>query len=131
MKSEEEVTNAIEIAAAYAGLQYWRNNSGACVDQDGRQIRYGLGNISAKWNARFKSPDYVGIVPVFITPQHVGTVLGVFVGAEHKKEGWKFRPSDEHAVAQMRFHEIVRQAGGYAGFAQSPDDLMRIIGRRA
>lgn len=129
MKSEDEVTNELELAAAYAGMQYWRNNSGAYVDEYGNHVRYGLGNISQKWNKRFKSSDYIGILPTFITPQHVGRVLGVFVASEHKAEGWVFRESDERAVAQMRFHEIVRQAGGLAGFAQSKADLMRIIGR--
>ena len=129
MKSEELVSNEIELAAAYMGVKLMRNNSGACEDKDGRQIRYGLDNISHKHNKRFKSSDWVGPTPVFITPAHVGTVLGVFTAVETKAEGWVFRESDEHAVAQLRWMNIVKQAGGYAGFAQSVEDFKRIIGR--
>lgn len=127
--TENPIQQQIRLAAAYQHLQLWRNNSGACEDKTGRQIRYGLANDSAAMNARIKSSDLIGITPTLVTPDMVGHLLGVFTAIEVKAEDWRFRPSDKRAVAQLAFHDIVRQAGGYAGFAQSPEDMLRIIGR--
>lgn len=129
MRSEAAVSNEIELFAAYQGIKLMRNNSGACEDKTGRQIRYGLDNISSKHNKLFKSSDWIAPIPTFIEQRHVGMVLGVFGAIETKHEGWKFSVNDERAVAQARWMAIVKQAGGYAGFAQSTDDFMRIIGR--
>jgi hypothetical protein len=57
----------------------------------------------------------------------VGNRLAVFTAIECKRSDWTFNASDERAVAQLRFHEIVRQAGGLAGFARNPLDLTGII----
>lgn len=124
---ESAVASHIRLAAARLGLSLWRNNSGACTDQSGRVIRYGLGNDSARLNKVIKSSDFIGITPVVITPDMVGQTIGVFTAVETKAEGWKYSPSDERAVAQAQFHAIVRQAGGIAGFATSVDDFVALV----
>jgi len=124
---ESAVASHVRLAAAQAGALMWRNNVGACVDETGRMIRYGLVNESAALSARIKSSDYVGITPVMITPDMVGTVIGVFTAVETKAEGWKFKPNDARAAAQAAFHDLVRKAGGFAGFATCVADFYNIV----
>lgn len=128
MSSEELVQQQVRLKAAYVG-QYWRNNVGACLDQTGRMIRYGLANDSAKLNKRIKSSDLIGVTPVLIRPDHVGQVLGVFTAIEAKHSEWVFSPSDERAVAQKAYHEIVRSVGGIAGFVRCVEDFERLVRR--
>lgn len=127
MRSESAIQTAVRLELAKRNCQMWRNNVGACVDQDGRHIRYGLCNESKQLNEKIKSSDLIGITPVSITPQMVGQVLGVFTAIETKREGWHMTPGDERAKAQAAYHDIVRAVGGYAGFATCEDDLLRII----
>jgi hypothetical protein len=126
---EATVANHMELAAGYQGLTIWRNNSGACLDETGRLIRFGLGNISEKFNKEIKSSDFIGITPLLIEPYMFGQIVGVFTALETKPSDWKFRLKDERAVAQKKFHDIVKASGGYAGFVTCNDDMMRIIGR--
>jgi len=126
--SEAVVQQQVRLAHAPIG-PLWRNNSGACTDKTGRLIRYGLGNDSAQLNAKIKSSDLIGITPVNAYVEGRGwCVLGVFTAYEVKKPGWHQTPGDERASAQAKFHEIVRQAGGYAGFVTSVVDMWRVIG---
>lgn len=133
MTSESAIQNQVRLAAAYAGLECWRNNVGVlmAVDDYGNQrpVRYGLANDSAKVNKEIKSSDLIGITPVLITPEHLGRTLGVFTAFETKRSGWTMRDSDKHALAQQRFHDIVRRAGGFAGFVSDPQHIFKIIGR--
>ena len=113
---------------AYIG-PIWRNNSGACEDNTGRLIRYGLGNDSAQLNKVVKSSDLIAITPVVITPDMVGQTIGIFTALEVKAPGWTLRPSDARGLAQEKFHDIVKKAGGYAGFVTTPNDIFKVIGR--
>lgn len=115
--SEGTVQSAIRLEAARLGHGLWRNNSGACRDDTGRMIRYGLGNDSKKINEVWKSPDLVGI--------HGGT--GRFIGIECKPPGWVLRPSDARAQAQMTAILTFRSLGGIADFATSVEDFHRIL----
>lgn len=127
---EETVTQYVLYEAAKLGANLMRNNVGACQDTTGRLIRYGLMNESAKQNAQIKSSDYIGITPVKCFVDGLGVVqLGVFTAIEMKASTWKFSQSDERAVAQLAFHDMVRSYGGFAGFATGPDDVRRILGR--
>lgn len=130
MKSEALIQNHAQLFAASYGT-YWRNNCGVAIDETGRHIRYGLCNESAKLNKSIKSSDDVGITPIIITPEWLGCRVGVFTAFEYKKEGWRFSPKDEHAVAQKAFHDIVLSLGGFAGFVQSNDDILRVIRMKA
>lgn len=118
--SEADTQGRLQIEAAKRGGSLWRNNSGACVDQTGRQVRYGLANTSAKINGHFKSSDLIGITPMQIG----GQIVGVFTAIEVKAPGWKGpRPGNEREVAQNNFQRTVRGMGGIAMFAQSVGDV--------
>lgn len=109
----------------------WRNNSGACTDETGRLIRYGLGNDSAQLNASVKSSDLIGITPEWAYIERFGwRWVGVFTALEIKPSGWSLRPGDARGLAQAKFHDIVTGVGGFAGFITDPEtDIRRIIGR--
>lgn len=127
MSSESVVQQQAMLYMARMGGHAWRNNVGACVDDTGRQIRYGLANTSASMNQEIKSSDVIGVTPVLITPAHVGQTLGVFTALECKPSNWKWYPSDKRAPAQAKFHDIVRSAGGYAGFVLGNEYIPGII----
>jgi len=127
MHSEAVVQQQVRLALAQRGAQVWRNNVGACADESGRIIRYGLANESSQLNAVIKSSDLVGAVPVLITPDMVGQTLAVFTAVECKHEGWRMTAGDKRAAAQQRFIDIVKQVGGFGGFATSVDDLEGIL----
>lgn len=124
---ESAVTSHIRLDAAQQGCVIWRNNSGAYYDERGNFVRYGLGSFTER--DQKASSDFIGITPIFITPDMVGSFVGVFTAIEMKPEGWKFYQSDKRALHQRNFHDIVRQNGGYAGFATSVEEFRRIIGR--
>lgn len=115
-QSETATQSRLRMMASQAGAHLWRNNNGAAQDPTGRWIRYGLGNDSARINAQFKSSDLIGITPVN-TP--VGR-LGVFTAIECKHPGWR-APENERDVAQERFLNAVRAAGGIGAFITHPD----------
>lgn len=110
-RSEARVQDAARLQASKMGWRLFRNNVGALKDETGRIVRYGLCNDSAAMNKRVKSSDLIGLRPVIITPDMVGTTLGQFVAREIKKEGWKYK-GNEHEQAQLRFGEIVTSLGG-------------------
>jgi hypothetical protein len=124
---ESGVTSHIRLDAAQQGVFLLRNNSGGFYDETGRFVRYGLGGFTDR--DKKASSDYIGITPVFVTPDMVGTVVGVFTAVEMKPEGWKILPSDKRALYQRNFHDIVIQSGGFAGFATNVPEFRRIIGR--
>ena len=124
---ESAITSHIRLDAANQGIDLWRNNSGGFYDETGRFVRYGLGSFTDR--DQKASSDYIGIVPTLITPDMVGKIVGIFIAVEMKPEGWKFYQSDKRALYQRNFHDIVRKAGGFAGFATNILDFRRIIGR--
>lgn len=123
MTSEQNVQARIRIAAGNHGTPLLRNNSGAVTTDDGRHIRFGLGNDSARLNKVFKSSDLIGIWPRVIRPEDVGKTIGQFFAVEVKEPGWKFRESDERAVAQQNFGTWVQNHGGLFLFATSEKDI--------
>lgn len=127
MSSETVVQQQTRLAFGKIG-PLWRNNSGACQDITGRQIRYGLGNDSAQLNDKIKSSDLIGITPVVAwLPIRGWCTVGVFTALEVKHSGWHMTPGDDRAVAQARFHTIVKEVGGFAGFVTDPNDIFGII----
>lgn len=127
MSNEAVVQQQVQLAMARLGAQVWRNNSGACTDDTGRLIRYGLGNSSAALNAAIKSADLIGITPMTVQAHHVGRTVGVFTALEVKRPGWHLTPGDKRGQAQKRFLDIVVGVGGMAGFVTDPADLANIL----
>lgn len=118
--SESAVQANLQLEAARRGGSLWRNNSGACVDQDGRMVRYGLANTSSKINEVFKSSDLIGITPMQIG----GQIVGVFTAVEVKAPGFK-GPRSDREKAQNAFLTKVRAMGGIGLFAQSVKDVFK------
>lgn len=125
--NEGPVQSRVRLLAAEMGLNLYRNNVGACTDETGRLVRYGLANESAEMNRHIKSSDLIGFTPVVVTPEMVGRVVAIFTAVECKASNWHMKPGDERAIAQERFHAIVQKHGGFAGFATHPDDLKNIL----
>lgn len=125
---ESAVTSHIRLKAAQSGDHLWRNNSGAFYDDYGRFVRYGLGSFTPEQHCA--SSDFIGIHPTLITPDMVGKVVGQFLAVEMKPTGWHYNGNDEHLRAQQNFINIVKQAGGLAGFATCPEDYERIINEK-
>ena len=102
--SEAAVQQQVRFEAAEKHVQLWRNNSGAYLDEMGRQVRYGLCNDSKQLNARFKSADLVGL-----------RQGGQFVAREIKAGDWRYTGT-EREQAQLRWIELVNAWGGDARF---------------
>jgi hypothetical protein len=124
---ETPVQQHVRLEAGYSNIMLWRNNVGVLPDADGRPVRFGLANESAQQNSKFKSSDLIGINPLLITPAHVGTIIGQFIAPETKRTGWHMTPSDDHAKAQLAFHDVVRQYGGVAGFVRSREEFHMML----
>ena len=120
--SEAAVQQAIRLEASRLGMRLFRNNLGACKDETGRVIRYGLSNDSAAMNRVVKSHDLIGIRPVLIAPEHVGTTIGQFVSREVKKPGWRYTGTDRE-VAQLAWAQLIVSLGGDAMFANGEGTL--------
>lgn len=126
--TESGVQDRVRLAAVRASLGIlWRNNVGVAFDSGRRPIRFGLCNDSKSINAAIKSSDLIGIAPILITPEHVGRTLGLFIAVECKASNWKGPPRSDRELAQHRFHKIVQQHGGAAGFATDPTHLEAIL----
>lgn len=107
----------------------WRNNNGACQDDTGRQIRFGLGNVSKRINDICKSSDYIGITTITVTPAMVGQTVGIFTALEFKKPGWKLTAGDKRGNAQAAFGMMVEAAGGIFGFISEPGQYVALLRR--
>lgn len=127
---EQIAQDDVELAAPRQGCRLLRNNNGACQTEDGRQIRFGLGNTSKRVNQQIKSSDLIGITEVVITPEMVGKKVGIFTAIEVKPDGFKVKTQYREGSrewAQENFCQFVRNMGGFAGFATSGKDLKNII----
>lgn len=120
--TEAVVSAQVRVEAAERGGILWRNNVGAAIDASGRHIRYGICNDSKRINARFKSSDLIGILPVKITMGHVGAVIGQFIARECKKADWIYKGTDREK-AQLRFIELVTSMGGNAAFTRGKGSI--------
>ena len=121
-KSEASLQVEIRVETSKRGMRLWRNNAGAVTTDDGRHIRFGLGNDSVKMNAEMKSSDLIGITPVVITPDMVGRTIGVFTSIEVKKPGWIYRGQGRE-VAQLKWINMVVGLGGIGKFVAKLGDL--------
>jgi hypothetical protein len=126
---ETPVAQRVVLAAGETNVFVQRNNVGACYDDTGRMIRYGLINETPAMNTEYKSSDFIGILPRLITPDMVGYMIGQYLAVETKATGWHLTPGDKRGQAQLRYHELVRRYGGIAGFVTSDDDFRKLVGK--
>lgn len=123
--SEAAGQQRIRLEAPRHGVRLWRNNVGACIDERGNRIRYGLANESVNMNRHIKSADLIGITPVVITAEMVGGTLGVFTSIECKRPGWSFKPNNKREAAQLSWAELIISMSGFAQFATDPEDIWK------
>lgn len=121
-KPESFVQSSVRLEASRKGLRLWRNNVGGLYDADGRFIRYGLCNDSERMNKLVKSSDLIGIRPILITAEMVGSTFGQFVARECKPTGWQYTEKPRE-LAQLNFLNIVVSLGGDAAFANNEGTL--------
>ena len=55
-------------------------------------------------------------LPVLITQDMVGSVIGQFISRECKRSDWKFNPNNPRDLAQMKWVELILILGGDAKF---------------
>lgn len=113
--SEAATQAQIRVEASRLGFAMWRNNNGACKDDTGRMIRFGLGNDSERLNKVWKSADLIGIGPG-----------GRFVACEVKRPGWQ-RPENDRDRAQEAMLLQVNQLGGIGFFATHPQHYIERV----
>lgn len=116
-RMEDYAQSLIRREAPRQGWWLGRNNVGALKSEAGRWVRFGLANDSAAMNEVVKSGDLIGIRPVLILPQHVGTTIGQFASIEVKHPGWKPGEDKKREKAQMAWAGLVRSKGGFAVFS--------------
>lgn len=125
---EAEVQAQIQIEGPLHGCILQRNNSGALIDNTGRPVRFGLGNVSKKHNDQIKSSDLIGITVITITPEMVGKQVGVFTSIEVKEPDWNpMKKLDKHEQAQANWLTWVRHNFGFAGFANSKEMFVNVL----
>jgi hypothetical protein len=125
--SESDLQQFIQMEAVKYRSNLMRNNSGALKDKDGRWIFYGLGNVSKKHGDKIKSSDLIGVTMRTMGPEDIGKTYALFTAIEVKEPGWTYKGTPRE-VAQKAFIDWVQSFGGLAGFAQSIDDMKRILG---
>lgn len=127
---EDEIDQRICLEAPKFGVTLWRNNCGAFKDATTRWVRYGLANISKRAAETFRSSDRIGFTEIIITPEMVGKKIAVFTAVEMKESTWNpDKKLDEHETAQKNYIDFVLARGGLAGFANSIETFLKIIGR--
>lgn len=119
---EARVQDEARLLASKMGWRLFRNNVGVLKDERGVPVRYGICNDSPAMNKRIKSSDLIGIRPVVITPDMVGSTIGQFVAREVKKAGWKYKGT-EHEQAQLAFGTLIIGLGGDFKFWSGEGEL--------
>jgi hypothetical protein len=111
---ESNIERLIRLAGAKIKMVLWRNHRG--FDHQ-KKVSYGLGPDG--------SSDEIGFMTVSITQEMVGHDIAVFSAIEVKKPGAKTDP--ERLKNQKNFIATVINRGGIGGFAESEDDLEKIV----
>lgn len=114
MNTETRIQNLILVALSEAGCTVWRNETarawvGKQIHRSGDQVTLTNARMIA-FGLCVGSSDIIGIAPD-----------GRFLAVEVKTP--KGRPTKE----QLRFIEAVRNAGGIAGIARSPQEALDLI----
>lgn len=122
MSDEHIVQSRIRAKAGEYGIHLWRNNVGVLTDKRNVPVRFGLGNDSKNMNQEIKSSDLFGWFGArTICP-------GITISIEVKESGWRWNGAgSSHEQAQLRWIELVREAGGCAGFCASVEDFEMLV----
>lgn len=110
--SEKNIQTNIMLAASQNGATIFRNNVGQAVYPSGRRVDYGLCKGSS---------DLIGWRTVTVTPDMIGKRLALFLAIEVKTTTGAIRKE------QITFINNVRNAGGLAGVARTPDDAVALL----
>ena len=122
INSEQDLQSLVAIEVSKRGGRIFRNNVGVHLTDRGVPVRYGLANTSKQLNSVLKSSDLIGITPTVITPEMVGTTVGVFTSYEIKKPGWKYTGTDRE-TAQSAWIQLINSLGGIARFVSGLEQL--------
>ena len=105
----------------------WRNHKpGLVLERNKRRLATPVGYdqpIMLGWLVD-GSPDWLGYLPVTITPSMVGKTLAVFAGVEVKRKKGGTLSNEQEA-----FLNALKDAGGIAGVARSYEDCEAIYQR--
>ena len=121
---ENDVQKYIMLAASKAGTKIFRNNTGqGWVGQakrlsDGSMLIINPRPLHA--GLCVGSSDLIGWTTRVITPDMIGKKVAIFTAIEVKSGT---RPSKE----QLTFIQAVRDAGGIAGIARTPQEAHNLI----
>src|ERR1035437_3571828 len=110
MNLETSIVQQIRLAAAPSVL--WRNNSGSYM-KDGYFVRYGVGQPGGS--------DLIGLTPLTITQEMVGSIVAVFTAIEVKTKTGKI------SADQNNFINVILSHGGIAGVARSAAEAKKLI----
>ena len=97
-----------------------RRTDGSVLVPFGRPIALGFANVHGK--TVVGTPDLGGYTEMTVTPEMVGKKIAVVTFIETKKT-----KGGEHSDEQILFVNNIAQAGGIAGFANSPEAAKKII----
>ncbi|RYD27405.1 MAG: hypothetical protein EOP89_04825 [Lysobacteraceae bacterium] len=115
---EANVATRVRLVLQKLGVTLFRNTVGVFFTMDKRtgevsQVRCGLGNGSS---------DYIGWTEYVVLPSDVGRRVAIFTAIETKRSKGGRKSED-----QERFIARVREVGGIAGFANSPEAAVEAI----
>ena len=99
------------VGRAWTGNKVVTNKDGSITIFDPRPFIAGVAGMS----------DLIGFTPTAVTPEMVGETIAVYTAVEVKTH--KGRPT----VEQLNFLQFVKDNGGLAGVARSPEDALSII----
>jgi len=133
---ETNIVNAIMKSISPSGARLFRNVRGSFYTLD--SVRALIGAALSMNTGRIKEAitglrqlmagllvpggsDLVGFRPVIITPEMVGKKIAIFSVVEVKTETGRVSPEQAHFVA------FVKENGGFAGVARSPEDARKIM----
>jgi len=121
--SESLVQRSIAQTAPLYQCELYRNNVGGFAVQDGRRTRY------VKTGLCKGSSDLIGYTKTTITPDMVGKNIAIFTAIEVKRSDWKItKKFTETEKGQEIFIDTVKNDGGIAGFANSVEGFINVIG---
>lgn len=110
---ESDVSRLIQLELSKIGARLFRNNSGALQNKHGNWVHYGVASPGGS--------DLIGWAPVIITEDMIGQHVAVFFAVEIKSE------NGIASKEQKQFIKVVKEAGGIAGIARSPDEALSLL----